>query len=50
MMEPNDIMFDDTPDYVTLATDITFQTFTPSSDARPPVTTRHIINEVRIPR
>jgi general secretion pathway protein D len=36
-------------DYVTLATDITFQTFAPALDNRPDVTTRHIVNEVRVP-
>lgn len=40
---------DDCPNYVTLSTDITFQTFSPSHKDRPDVTTRHIVNEVRIP-
>lgn len=39
----------DETDYVTLATDITFQTFVPALDSRPDVTTRHITNEVRVP-
>lgn len=39
----------DTEDYVTLATDITFQTFTNNLQAQPDVTTRHIVNEVNIP-
>lgn len=39
----------DSMDYVDLATDITFQTFTPSTVDRPDVTTRHIVNEVSIP-
>lgn len=41
--------FDDSPDYVTLATDITFQTINPSINSRPDVTTRHVVNEVSIP-
>lgn len=40
---------DDCPNYVTLSTDITFQTFSPSHNNRPDVTTRHIVNEVRVP-
>lgn len=37
-------------DYVTLATDITFQTINPSVNAQQPdVTTRHVLNEVSIP-
>lgn len=37
-------------DYVTLATDITFQTINPSTNPQQPdVTTRHIINEVSVP-
>lgn len=39
----------DTEDYVTLATDITFQSFTNNLQAQPNVTTRHIVNEVNIP-
>lgn len=39
---------EDWPNYVTLETDITFQTFKPSNKNRPDVTTRHIVNEVRI--
>lgn len=38
----------DEPDYVTLNTDIMFQTIKPSLDNRPDVTTRHIVNEVRV--
>lgn len=41
--------FDDETDYVTLSTDIIFQTFKPSPTDRPDVTTRHIENEVSIP-
>lgn len=40
---------DDEVDYVTLLTDISFQTFSPNLQDRPDVTTRHIVNEVRIP-
>lgn len=36
-------------DYVTLATDITFQTIRNNFNSRPDVITRHVINEVRIP-
>jgi general secretion pathway protein D len=36
-------------DYVTMVTDVTFQTFAPAADSRPNVTTRHILNEVSIP-
>lgn len=39
----------DEPDYVTLATDISFQTFKPNFNDRPDVTIRHLVNEVRIP-
>jgi len=35
--------------YVSMLTNITFQTFKPSRDNRPDVTTRHVVNEVRIP-
>lgn len=40
---------EDEEDYVTLLTDITFETFRPTADSRPDVTTRHILNEVNIP-
>lgn len=40
---------DDEEDYVSLSTDITFQTFTSNVRDRPDVTTRHIVNEVCIP-
>lgn len=40
---------DDCANSVTLETDITFQTFSPSEKSRPDVVTRHIVNEVRIP-
>lgn len=39
----------DSQDYVTMLTDVTFQSFKPSIDSRPDVTTRHIVNEVSIP-
>lgn len=41
--------YSDEDDYVTLATDITFQSFRPTLNDRPDVTTRHIVNEVSIP-
>lgn len=49
--ENMDGCMDDCPNYVTLSTDITFQTFSPGAHNpnRPDVTTRHIVNEVRIP-
>ncbi|MBI5346449.1 MAG: type II secretion system protein GspD [Chlamydiae bacterium] len=34
--------------FITLQTDVTFQTFQETSDDRPPVTKRHIENEVRV--
>jgi general secretion pathway protein D len=37
------------PDYVSLITDVSFQTFRQALDSRPNVTTRHITNEVNIP-
>jgi general secretion pathway protein D len=41
---------DDEPNYVTLETDITFDSIQPGSDPeRPDVTRRHITNDVRIP-
>lgn len=39
--------YEDRTDYITLETDITFQTFPPGS-SRPDVTTRHLTNEVRV--
>lgn len=45
----DDTFWDGSEDYVTLVTDITFQTFQNSIDSRPDVTTRHINNEVNIP-
>ena len=51
MHDPDD-MFGDDIDYVTLATDVTFDTFSRSPAAtndRPPINTRHVINEVRVP-
>jgi general secretion pathway protein D len=47
--EPDFQCEDDCPNSVTLETDITFQTFSPSNKDRPDVVTRHIVNEVRIP-
>lgn len=44
-----EIDLDEEEDYVTLLTDISFQTIRPSVADRPDVTTRHIFNEVRIP-
>ena len=38
-----------TSDYVSMVTDISFQTFRPTLNSRPNVTTRHIKNEVSIP-
>lgn len=43
------IFYTNSEDYVTLQTDVTFQTINPSVNSRPDVTTRHIVNEVRIP-
>jgi general secretion pathway protein D len=40
---------EDPVDYVTLETDILFETINPSVDSRPDVTRRHITNQVRIP-
>nr|WP_249274176.1 hypothetical protein [Parachlamydia sp. AcF125] len=40
---------DDPVDYVTLETDILFETINPSTVSRPDVTRRHITNQVRIP-
>lgn len=45
----DDDEFDDSPDYVTLDTDITFQTIQANINDRPDVTTRHIVNEVDLP-
>lgn len=45
----DDCLYMESEDYVTLATDITFQTIQPSLVSRPDVTTRHIVNEVNIP-
>lgn len=47
--EPDFHTEDDCPNSITLETDITFQTFSPSNKDRPDVVTRHIVNEVRIP-
>lgn len=41
--------FSEEGDYVTLSTDITFQTIRNNINSRPDVITRHVINEVRIP-
>lgn len=48
-MNADRCFLDDETDSVTLATDITFQTFTSNVRDRPDVTTRHIVNEVCIP-
>ncbi|MEX1013126.1 MAG: type II secretion system protein GspD [Waddliaceae bacterium] len=43
-------LFDDPTDYITLQTDITFDTFIPGGTVnRPDVNRRNIVNEVRIP-
>lgn len=49
-MSGDDDFNDDTPDYVTLDTDITFQTIAPGDNRQQPdVTTRHVVNDVRVP-
>ena len=42
-------MTDDTKGFITLQTDVTFDTTQSSENERPPVTRRHVKNEVRIP-
>ncbi|MBA3958527.1 MAG: type II secretion system protein GspD [Parachlamydiaceae bacterium] len=49
IQDGDDFCIEEPQDYVTLATDITFQTFQNNAVNRPDVTTRHIVNEVRIP-
>lgn len=50
MAGDNDEFMDDTPDYVTLDTDIQFQTIAPGDNPQQPdVTTRHVINDVSVP-
>lgn len=50
MRDPNDEWYsdDEETNYVTLQTDITFDTIIPSTVDRPDVTRRHIVNDVRI--
>jgi len=50
MREEDDEYFDDVPDYVTLDSDITFDTFLPGGDPeRPNVVRRHLSNVARVP-
>lgn len=45
-----DEFLDDSPDYVTLDTDISFQTIAPGDNPQQPdVTTRHVVNDVDVP-
>ncbi|MGA8164103.1 MAG: type II secretion system protein GspD [Waddliaceae bacterium] len=48
-MADEESFFEDPQDYVTLKSDITFDTFVPSPNQQPDVTRRHITNETRIP-
>lgn len=50
MRDPNDEWYDDEEEtnYVSLQTDITFDTIVPSTVDRPDVVRRHIVNDVRI--
>lgn len=51
MARDEDIFSEDcSPDYVTLDTDIQFQTIAPGDNPQQPdVTTRHVVNDVRVP-